>query len=141
MIRVESMYISPVKSLGLATVEHAYLDKSGIAGDRSFFIIDAQGVLFTQREYGPLVRVRTAFEAESGRLDLSFPDGSTVAGIPEPGDSVEASFFGRTVVGLLLNGEWSEALDQHRNVALSALFLEFLLEHAFDGLDLPLGVL
>ncbi len=43
MIRVQRMYISPVKSLRLMPVDRAFLDKPGIAGDRAFFIIDAQG--------------------------------------------------------------------------------------------------
>lgn len=111
MIRIESMYISPVKSLGLAEIERVYLDKPGMPGDRAFFIIDAQGKVFTQRDHGPLVRVRTAYDAESGRLQLSFPDGSTVAGVPELGGAAEAEFFGRTMAGRVLDGEWNEALS------------------------------
>ncbi len=111
MIRIQSMYCSPVKSLGLVPIERAFLDKPGIAGDRGFFIIDAQGKLFTQRVHGPLVRVRAAYEAESGRLELSFPDGSTVAGIPEPGGSTETAFVGRDVAGRVIDGDWSEALS------------------------------
>ena len=69
-MRVQSMYISPVKSLGLAPIDRAFLDKPGIAGDRAFFIIDAQGAMFTQRVFGPLVQIRTSYDAESGSLEL-----------------------------------------------------------------------
>jgi len=111
MIRVQSIYISPIKSLALAPRTRAYIDKSGIAGDRAFFIIDAHGNMFTQRTYGPLVQVRTGYEPESGRLDLSFPDGSTVSGIPELGDSVAGNFFGREVTARIVDGEWGAALS------------------------------
>ena len=89
MIRVQHMYISPVKALGLTPLDRAFLDKPGIAGDRAFFIIDAQGILFTQRVFGPLVRVQTAYDAGSESLELSFPDSDSVAGVPELGDAIE----------------------------------------------------
>ncbi len=112
MIRVESMYVSPVKSLGLAQIDRALLDKPGIAGDRAYFIIDAEGKLFTQRVHGPLVRVGTAYEPETGHMELSFPSGNTVAGIPELGDSVETAFqVDRKVAGRVVIGEWSDALS------------------------------
>ena len=112
MITIQSMYISPVKSLGLAPINRAFLDKPGIAGDRAFFIIDAHGAMFTQRAFGPLVQIRTAYDAESGHLALSFPDGSAVAGVPELGDALDGSFFGmRDVGGRVVEGDWNEALS------------------------------
>ncbi|MCH8853461.1 MAG: MOSC domain-containing protein [Planctomycetes bacterium] len=113
------MYISPVKSLGLAPIDQAFLDKPGIAGDRAFFIIDAQGAMFTQRVFGPLVQVRTSYDVESGNLELSFPDGRTVAGVPELGAAIEASFFGvRDVGGRVVEGGWNEALSTFAGQAL-----------------------
>ncbi len=112
MIRIQSMYISPVKSLGLAPIDRAYLDKPGIPGDRAFFIVDAQGTMFTQRTYGPLAQIRTAYDTDSGHLELSFPDGATVAGVPELGDALDGSFFGmRDVSGRAVEGDWNEALS------------------------------
>ena len=83
MIHIQSIYISPVKSLGLAPLDRAFLDKPGIAGDRAFFIIDAQGAMFTQRTFGPLERIRTSYQPANGRLELSFPYGCTVAALPD----------------------------------------------------------
>ena len=118
-MRVQSMYISPVKSLGLAPIDRAFLDKPGIAGDRAFFIIDAQGAMFTQRAFGPLVQIRTSYDAVSGSLELSFPDGGTVAGVPELGAAVEGSFFGmRDVGGRVVEGEWNDALSTFAGRAL-----------------------
>jgi uncharacterized protein YcbX len=112
MIRIDQMYFSPVKSLALTKLERAKLDKPGIAGDRAFYMIDSAGKLFTQRVYGPLVQIRPEYEVESGRLALSFPDGSVASGIPEPAEAVETAFFGRDVAGHVVKGEWGEALSQ-----------------------------
>jgi len=106
------MYTSPVKALGLCEVTQAFLDKPGIAGDRAFFIINAAGGLFTQREYGPLVQIKTSFDATSGELALTFPGGRSVRGTPEPGESVVTPFFGeRPVEGHVVRGDWNAALS------------------------------
>lgn len=111
-IRVEAMYIAPVKSLGLAAVERARLDKPGIAGDRAFFIVDERGRLFTQREHGALVQIAASYDAASGKLRLTFPGGQVVSGVAEAGETVSARFFGeRDVRGHQVRGEWSETLS------------------------------
>ncbi|MGB2694013.1 MAG: MOSC N-terminal beta barrel domain-containing protein [Dehalococcoidia bacterium] len=113
MIRIESLYLSPVKSLALAEVGSAFLDKPGISGDRAFFIVDAQSKLFTQREHGPLVQVHAAYDVASGALDLTFPGGHTVRGTPGLGDATKTAFWeGRPVEGHAVLGEWSEALSE-----------------------------
>jgi uncharacterized protein YcbX len=112
VIRVEQMYVSPVKSLALAKIDRGYLDKPGIAGDRAFFLIDGDGDLLTQRECGKLVQVRASYDAGLDHLELRFPDGRGVAGVPEPREPVTTAFFAeRPVEGQLVTGEWSEALS------------------------------
>jgi len=105
MIRIHRLYMSPVKALALVELERCYLDKPGIAGDRAFYIVDAAGKLLTQRDHGPLVQVRPTYDPASGRLELAFPDGHTVDGVPEPGDSITTPFWeGRPVDGHLVRG-------------------------------------
>jgi hypothetical protein len=112
MIRVEKLYYAPVKSLALVEAERAYLDKPGIAGDRAFYIIDERGKLITQRDHGPLVQVRPAYDAGSARLELNFPDGSVLAGVPQAGEAVTTAFWeGRPVEGHVLTGKWNDALS------------------------------
>jgi len=113
VIRVDQMYIAPVKSLALCELTQARLDKPGIAGDRAFFLVDAEGRLFTQRQCAPLVQVRPAYDVATGELTLSFPDGSSVRGVPEPRDATSTRFFGeREVSGRAVTGGWSEALSE-----------------------------
>lgn len=113
MIRIQSMYISPVKALALTPISRAYLDKPGIAGDRAFFIIDGRGELFTQRELPALVQVRASYDVDRGELALTFPDGAAVRGVPEPAEPVTTGFFDeRQVEGRVVAGGWNEALSE-----------------------------
>lgn len=138
MIRVDRMYISPVKALALVAVERAFLDKPGVAGDRAFYIIDGEERLFTQREHGPLVQVRPSYDAESGRLELHFPDGHSIAGIAEPGEPITTPFFeGRAVEGHLVRGDWSDALSEFASRDLRLVKVAKA-GQAFDGYPLSM---
>jgi uncharacterized protein len=125
MITIARMYISPVKALALQEIDNAYLDKPGIAGDRAFYIVDARGRLFTQREHGPLVQVRATFDASSRRLELVFPNGDTVDGEPVPGAGVATAFWeGRPVDGRKVEGRWSEALSEFAGQELHLIWAD-----------------
>ncbi len=138
MIRIDRLYISPVKALALAEVRGAYLDKPGIAGDRAFFIVDAAGRLFTQRDYGPLVQVRPSYEASTARLELSFPDGRIVEGVAELDEPITTPFWeGRPVEGHVVRGEWSAALSEFAGRELR-LIKAAMSGQAFDGYPLSM---
>ena len=138
MIRIERMYISPVKSLALSEVARAFLDKPGIAGDRAFFIVDGGGKLFTQRAYGPLVRIKASYDATTWELRLAFPDGRCLADVPEPGETISTPFFGaRPVEGHVVRGGWSEALSEFAGQALR-LVKATTPGSSFDGFPLSL---
>jgi uncharacterized protein YcbX len=111
-ILIDSMYISPVKSLALQRIEAARLEKAGIPGDRAFYMVDAQGRFFTQRQHFPMVQVRAAYDVEKDWLTLAFPDGSVVAGVPERGDAIETTgHASRRIDAHLVEGGFSEALS------------------------------
>ena len=137
-MRVEAIYLSPVKSLALERVERARLGKGGFEGDRRFFMVDAGGKLFTQREHFPLVQVHASYDAAAERLELRFPDGSAVAGAAEgAGDALSIDFYGhRAVEGLPVPGAFSEALSSFagRPVRL----LRVTRGAAFDGVPVSI---
>ena len=138
MIRIDQMYIAPVKALALAQVTRAYLDKPGIAGDRAFYIVDTGDRLFTQRDYGPLVQVCPAYDARTGELQLTFPGGRVITGVPELGAAVSTPFWGgRPVVGQVLRGEWNEALSEFAGLPLR-LVKAVTAGSSFDGFPLSL---
>lgn len=112
-MRVEAIYMSPVKSLALNRVGAVRFDKPGIAGDRWFYVVDDRGRLVTQREHASLVQIAAAYDVEKDALRLTFPDGRVVEEPVEPGQPVVSRFFGeRAVNGRALRGGWSFALSR-----------------------------
>jgi hypothetical protein len=111
-IRVEAMYISPVKSLRLAGIERAKLEKPGIAGDRAFHIVDERGKLFTQRECTKFTLISASYDVDRDGLCLQFPDGTRIEGDAVLGGPTETLFWGgRLVPGRIVEGGFGEALS------------------------------
>jgi uncharacterized protein YcbX len=57
-----------------------------------------------------LLAVRAALD--DGRLVLHFPDGAVVGDDVAPGERLETSFYGRPVLGRVLEGAWNDALSE-----------------------------
>jgi uncharacterized protein YcbX len=138
MIRIHSMYIAPVKALALTPIERGLLDKPGIAGDRAFYIINEYGEMFSQREHPALVQVVPAYDVASGQLTLTFPDGATVRGVPEPGEAVSTAFWGsRPVAGRVVDTQWNDALSEFVGHAVRLVKADSV-GSAFDGFPLSM---
>jgi uncharacterized protein YcbX len=108
--RVAWIAIAPVKSMALVQLERAVLERTGIAGDRAFAMVDAQDRLVNGKRLGRLVTIRPDFDAGTGRLTLRFPDRPEVAGRVELGEPMDAWFFGHPRAVRPLIGPWAEAL-------------------------------
>ena len=125
MIQVGSIYISPVKSLGLAQPERVRVDASGIVEDRRFHLIDSRGSPITQRQVSSLVQVQADFTAdcradstaectaENELLTLRIPGQADLEGAVELGEQVITRLWGRNVPGRLVEGDWSAALSRY----------------------------
>ncbi len=95
----------------LVSVDAIELDAAGVRGDRRFYLVDDEGELVNAKRVPPLLTVRAA--AEDGRLILRFADGAVVEGeVQRLGEHVETDFFGRSVVGRVVEGPWGEALSE-----------------------------
>jgi uncharacterized protein YcbX len=111
-MRIEAIYISPVKSLALQRVERVHLGPHGIYEDRRFFLISDRDRLVSQREAASLTQVQAVYTREPELLRLIFLDGRVIEGTPLPGAPITARFFGKVdVAGALVEGAWSEALS------------------------------
>jgi len=135
-MQVESIYVAPVKSLALQAVPRASVSKAGISGDRAFFMVNADGRLFTQRDHFPLVQVAAAYDPEMNELSLSFPQGA-VSGVPERGDATIAPFWGgRPVEGHFVRGPWNDALSEF--VGREIRLVQPAPGQSFDGFPLSM---
>lgn len=94
----------------LQTVDEIELDTTGVRGDRRFYLVDDDDALINAKRLPALLSVRPA--VEDGRLTLRFPDDSVVEGeTGQLGERIETNFFGRAVVGRIVDGPWAEALS------------------------------
>ncbi len=112
MRSVAAIFTAPVKSLSLEQPASVTVGFSGIAEDRRFHLIDAQGRLLTQRQEGRLVLVKAQYSAESEVLTIQFPDGTCVDGPTELGGVLNTVIWGRQVAGREVTGPWGEALSR-----------------------------
>jgi len=70
-LRIEQLWIYPVKSCAGIRLQQAELQDSGLAWDRAWMVIDEDGEFVSQRELPRMALVRPAFHL--GQLELSAP--------------------------------------------------------------------
>jgi uncharacterized protein len=102
--------VTLVKSLRLLSVDRIELETTGVRGDRRFYLVDDEGALVNAKRVPRLLSVRPA--VEDGLLSLRFADDTTVSGEVRLGNRIETSFYGRPVVGHIVEGPWSAALSE-----------------------------
>jgi uncharacterized protein YcbX len=110
---VSWLTIAPVKGLALVEVDELVLARRGVAENRRFYLVDADGLRYGLKRDGRLGLVRPAWDAARRRLELAFPDGSVVTGEVDVDGEVTTKFVGRAVTGRVVRGPWSEALSAY----------------------------
>lgn len=113
MAHVSWLTIAPVKGLALVEVDELALARDGVADNRRFYLVDADGRRYGLIRDGRLALVRPAWDPARRRLELAFPDGSAVAGEVDVDGEVTTDFYGRPVIGRVVRGPWSEALSEY----------------------------
>lgn len=109
-MRIASLHTYPVK--GCHRIDHdvALVEPWGLAGDRRWMMVDAEGVGITQRDTPILTRLRV--RPRPGGLVLSAP-GLPVLDVDEPGDGTPGAarvFRGhRPAPAFVAESEWSSA--------------------------------
>jgi uncharacterized protein YcbX len=84
-----------------------HLERFGVAANRRFHLVDADGRRYGQLRNGALARIVPDYDAEADRLSLCFPDGRVVDGDIAVGDAIVTDFYGRAVPGRVVEGPWS----------------------------------
>jgi uncharacterized protein YcbX len=122
--RVVRISIAPVKALQLVHPDEVELGHAGVAGDRRFWLVDADGRLVNDKTHPQLLRVRAEWDEASRRLALAFPDGRRVEGTVDPGEPVEATLYGQPHLSRRVPGPWQEALSDYAGTPLTLLWSE-----------------
>jgi uncharacterized protein len=102
--------VAPVK--GLALTHPAEIELAGVRHNRRFYLVGESGRLVNGKALGALVQVVPETDTDATTLALRFPDGSIVAGDVALGATVETSFYGRPVMGHIVEGAWGQALSE-----------------------------
>ena len=122
--RVARISIAPVKALHVVNPDEVELGPGGVAGDRRFWLVDADGRLFNDKHLPQLLRVRAEWGEATRRLALEFPDGLRVEGVVEPGDPVEPRLYDQPHPSRAVRGPWQEALSAYAGEPLTLLWSE-----------------
>jgi MOSC domain-containing protein len=122
--RVARISIAPVKALRVVNPDHVELGKAGVAGDRRFWLVDANRRLVNGKGHPELMRVLPEWDESSRRLSLAFPDGSVVSGEVEPGAPFEVDLYRTPHPSRTVPGPWQEALSQFAGEPLTLLWSE-----------------
>ena len=122
--RVVRICIAPVKALHVVNPDEVELRHAGVAGDRRFWLVDADRLLVNGKRHPELMRVRPEWDEASRRLALTFPDGSVVEGEVEPGEQFAAELYGTPHPSRLVPGPWQEALSEFVGERLTLLWSE-----------------
>ncbi|MFD7644777.1 MOSC domain-containing protein [Kitasatospora sp. NPDC059795] len=93
MPTLDSLHLYPVKSMYRLSPASAEVQPWGLAGDRRWMLVDADGVALTQRDEPSIGRFRPSPSADGASLTLTGPDGAAHT-LPVPtlaGGAEEAS--------------------------------------------------
>jgi uncharacterized protein YcbX len=122
--RLARISIAPVKALHVVNPDEVQLGTAGVAGDRRFWLVDANRKLVNGKGHPELMRVHPEWDETSRRLALTFPDGSVVDGAVEPGEPFAAQLYGTPHPSRTVPGPWQEALSEFAGEALTLLWSE-----------------
>jgi uncharacterized protein len=122
--RVSRISIAPVKALGLVHPDEIELTRTGVAGDRRLWLLDADGRLANGKRFPQLMRVRPEWDESTRHLALTFPDGRRLEGTVEPGEPVETTLYRQPHPSRRVPGPWQEALSELAGEPLTLLWSE-----------------
>ncbi len=112
MPRVSRFSIAPVRSLGLEHPDSIDVTEHGVVEDRRFYLADAENRLVDRLVVGELVQIATHTDPQATMLRMTFPDGRVIEDDVRLGDPIETPIHGRTGVGHVVEGPWTDALSQ-----------------------------
>ncbi|MDT7581565.1 MAG: hypothetical protein QOK35_2829 [Pseudonocardiales bacterium] len=107
--RVSRLSVTAVKGLGVVHPDAVDLTPTGVAGDRTFYLVDAADALRSAFRTGAWLGHTAAYDASADSLSVTCPDGSRVAGEVRLGEPLVADFYRyKKVEGRVVEGPWAE---------------------------------
>lgn len=105
------IHIAPIKALAIEDRREVRVEQHGVADDRRFCIVDAEGRMLNAKRVHPFVTVRPEFDDAQRTLALRLPDGECVSGTVALGDAVSVSIYRRHEPARVVDGPFGDALS------------------------------
>ena len=109
-VAVARLSVAPVKGLALSYPDEVELGQHGVAEDRLFVFVDADGRRYGLIRDGHLALIRAAYA--DGRLRLEFPDGTVVEDEVRIDGGLTTDMYKREIEVDLVHGPWNEAVSR-----------------------------
>jgi uncharacterized protein YcbX len=107
--RVSRLGVTAIKGLGIVHPDVVDVTPTGVAGDRTFYLVDAEDALRSAFRTGAWMGYTAAYDASADSLTVTCPDGGRVVGEVRLGDAVIADFYRyKKVEGRVVEGPWAE---------------------------------
>ncbi|WP_321904295.1 MOSC domain-containing protein [Paraburkholderia tropica] len=99
---IRALFVYPVKSCGAIALDHAQLETQGLAWDRHWMVVDANGRFVSQREYASMARIVPVFAQDGVQLSMDGVSGGLHLPFAPRGDEarVQATVWGDTFEAL-----------------------------------------
>ncbi len=103
--------MTPLKGTRLVHPVAVDLTPLGIPGNRRFHLVDQDGALFSCGDFGPLMRLGSTWDTDTGTFRIELPDGvAATSSTRDLGDTHVTDFYGRPVPGRIVEGPAVEAI-------------------------------
>jgi uncharacterized protein YcbX len=113
MKRVVRISVSPVEGFRLSHPEQVLLGRDGVADNRRFFLVCADGQRLRSSLTAWPVLVRADYDADAELLRMRFPDGSDVEGDAHAnGATVQSTAGTLHLTGRVVEGAWEAPLSR-----------------------------
>jgi uncharacterized protein YcbX len=110
-VSVTALAITAIKGSRLQIVDVVDLQRTGAAGNRSFYLIDERGRMVNGKEVAKLQAVVAKLDDQEATLRITLPDGHEVSAPVILGETVATRFFSRPRTDQLVDGPFSAALS------------------------------
>ena len=112
-MNVARISISPVKCFRLSHPEEVELGPDGVAENRRFFLIGADGERLRSSQTPWPVKIRADYDASAERLRMEFPDGDVVeSDATALAEHVHSANGSLDIRGRVVQGAWEEPLSE-----------------------------
>ncbi len=110
---VTALSTTPVKGLRICARSEVLLERTGVAENRCFYLVDENGRMVNGKRIGILSSVQANYEPAAARLCMVFPDGSQASGVLRLGAEIQTRLLSREPTARLVIGPWSEAISSY----------------------------